>query len=73
MEQLLAGLNLMAIGMSVVFLFLGLLVLVVTLMARLAPTGSAGESADGSVPEAHLAAISAAIHDYRNRTRNTRP
>ena len=66
MEQLLTGLNLMLIGMSVVFLFLGLLVLLVTLMAKLAPPESAAEVVDTGVPGAHLAAISAAIHSHRN-------
>ncbi len=72
---MLAGLQLMLVGMGTVFVFLTLLVFVVKLMSLLvekfAPTElsqtakSSGQV--GLIPPAHVAAVTAAIDQHRRR------
>lgn len=65
-EMILAGIELMFIGMATVFVFLTLLVLLVSAVAkiiqRLSPP-SAQEDIDANV----VAAISASVHKYRQK------
>ena len=77
-DQLLAGLQLTLIGMVTVFLLLAFMVLAIGWMSKLAHRLSppaqplragAGDGPPGSVDPAHIAAIGAAIHRYRNSRR----
>ncbi|CAO1659945.1 MULTISPECIES: OadG family protein [unclassified Halomonas] len=80
-ELLQDGLALMALGMGVVFVFLTILVISVTLMSKLigrfqpAPTAaevskkSPSSSAPASQNDEMLAVISAAVHRYRSTRR----
>lgn len=81
-ELLQDGLALMALGMGVVFVFLTILVISVTLMSRLIgrfqPTPAAAEAGKKSLQPAGsatqndevLAVISAAVHRYRSERRH---
>ncbi|MFD2178639.1 oxaloacetate decarboxylase subunit gamma [Veronia pacifica] len=73
------ALTLMLTGMSVVFVFLTILIFLVGLMSRLVPEelpskvtpsqpASPGQS--NAVNPETIAAISAAVHQYRNQRRN---
>lgn len=69
------GLEMMLFGMGTVFVFLACLVLVTTLMSalvqRLDPPSSAPAAAPATTPVSEdknlVAAITAAIHQYRSR------
>ncbi|MGO2391338.1 MAG: OadG family protein [Halomonas sp.] len=81
-ELLQDGLALMALGMGVVFVFLAILVVSVTLMSKLidrfqpvpaaADTGrkSLSSSASSSPDDEVMAVISAAVHRYRSTRRS---
>jgi len=78
LEQLITGLELTATGMVTVFLLLGLMVLVIQWMSKLAhrlqpperPQILQSQSTSGGKPDSELvSAISAAIHRYRNDQR----
>ncbi|MBV7297751.1 oxaloacetate decarboxylase subunit gamma [Enterovibrio paralichthyis] len=67
---------LMITGMLVVFIFLTVLVGLVKLMSRLVPeelppqaTTTTTPNNSGQIPGETIAAISAAVHKYRNRQR----
>lgn len=68
------GLELLAVGMGTVAVFLTVLVFAVILMSKLAawleslwpPEAAPAAPATSAVPAAHLAAISAAVHRYRS-------
>lgn len=76
-ELLLSGVKLMLIGMGIVFLFLALLVWIIGITAKLLqryelePEGLPVRPGAGIEPEPQeaevVAAISAAIHRYRNQ------
>jgi oxaloacetate decarboxylase gamma subunit len=73
----LAGLELMLVGMGTVFVFLALLVFMVTLMSAMVSRFVTIEDPDSAlvsqhneattIPAAHVAAITAAIDQHRNR------
>ncbi|WP_054672997.1 oxaloacetate decarboxylase subunit gamma [Parasalinivibrio latis] len=72
------ALALMLIGMSVVYAFLGLLVITVKLISRLVPEEQPPQAATAVQPATNhnnsaapdvIAAISAAVHQYRNRNK----
>ena len=73
----LAGLELMLVGMGTVFVFLTLLVFMVKLMSAMVarfftiedPDSASASQHSGAatIPAAHVAAISAAIDQHRNR------
>ena len=69
---MLAGVELMLIGMGTVFTFLTVLVVATTLMSKLTqrlqpqPVLTQGESNNPSAQE--MAAIAAAIHQHRNKS-----
>ena len=62
------GLKLMFLGMSGVFLFLLVMVFVITIVAFFFKKFHKGESAaeTGGTPQGHIAAISAAVASYLN-------
>jgi len=70
--------NLMLLGMSFVFAFLGLMVLVTGLMAKLVPVAQPEPRIADPAPQAMapapdpklMAAIAAAVHRYRSRPVN---
>jgi len=75
-DIVLQGVNLMVFGMGTVVVFLTLLVFVTTSMSRLLIRFSdetelallnLSEANAGQINNAHLAAISAAIHKFRRR------
>lgn len=69
-DLLLEGLNLAMYGMGTVFVFLTLLVGATTLMSRLlreAPTVVPSVAPSAQSDPRLLAAITAAVHQYRNR------
>jgi len=71
-DLLLQGVNLMALGMGIVFTFLAILVVALNGMSRLAASLSGPEepktAADTGVEDAELiAVISAAINRYRSK------
>ncbi len=75
-EQLSSGLELMVIGMTVVFLFLGVLVITINLLARLvphlgsSPVGGTVAPKPSGTPNAELiAVISAAVQRYKTTNR----
>jgi oxaloacetate decarboxylase gamma subunit len=76
-ELLSQAAQLMLVGMGAVIIFLCLLVVAMSAMKRLIPTPEAVSSSHSPVkdknsdtaPPAVLAAISAAIHHYRNGTK----
>lgn len=60
------GLDLLIVGMGTVFMFLALLVVMVSLMSRLAQRIEAMlPKEEEAAPAKHIAAISAAVHRYR--------
>ena len=62
------GFNLAMYGMGTVFVFLTLLVFATTLMSWLvAKTEPAPSTAESSIDPRKLAAITAAVHQHRNR------
>lgn len=70
------GLELLAVGMGAVFVFLVILVICVMLMSKLAarlealwPSETALETSPAGIPADHLAVISAAVHRYRSTHR----
>ena len=74
-ELLMEGVNLMLIGMTVVFTFLGILVFSITVMSKIAlaldskatPAGAAptGAATSAGTPPEVMSVISAAVHRYR--------
>ena len=67
-EQLLMqSLQLLAIGMGAVFTILCLLILLISIVSRLLPeeTPPAAKPGAPKIDSNHIAAISAAIHQYR--------
>lgn len=76
-EMFASGLELLGAGMGIVFLFLTLLVILVTAMTWIIQRFFAESSAPAPVPrpqpaaedEELIAAISAAVHRYRHRSR----
>lgn len=82
MELFNEGLTIMALGMGFVFVFLTVLVIAVSLMTRLVraiepqrPLGAthpnarpANSESQAAIEPHQLAAISAAIHQHRNKT-----
>ena len=74
-EMMNSGIELMLIGMGIVFAFLALLIVIVNIMTAViqrffpeAPITAAPLSASTSHTDANvIAAISAAVHQYRNR------
>ncbi|ATC93785.1 OadG family protein [Pseudoalteromonas tunicata] len=73
-SSLMQAANIMLTGMVVVFIFLAILIGAIKLMTHLVgqepeplkPKKSAGFKS-AAVPNAHIAAISAAVHQYRNQ------
>ena len=73
----LAGLELMLVGMGTVFVFLTLLVFMVTLMSAMVSrfvttqdpvsTSVPHNNASAAIPTAHVAAIAAAVEQHRKR------
>jgi oxaloacetate decarboxylase gamma subunit len=73
----LAGLELMLVGMGTVFVFLTLLVFMVKLMSAMVSrfvttqdpvsTSVPHNNASAAMPAAHVAAIAAAVEQHRNR------
>lgn len=68
--------NLMLTGMVVVFVFLSILIITIKAMSKvlvnfqpssLANKKSQPSSHNSAIPQAHIAAISAAIKQYRNK------
>ena len=73
-EQLLVeSLQLLGLGMGAVFVILSLLILLITLVSKLVPEETAAAppplpaSAPTGIDSNHVAAITAAIHQYRKR------
>ncbi|MEE9426444.1 MAG: OadG family transporter subunit [Methylococcales bacterium] len=75
-EMMSAGLELMLIGMGIVFAFLAMLVVMVSIMTsviqRFFPTPSVPDVMLASASAGHtdagvIAAISVAVHQYRNK------
>lgn len=68
-----AGIELMFVGMGIVFLFLALLVLAVNLMSQsiqyYQPEEELGAVTNGNTDSGVIAAISAAIKQYRSKHR----
>jgi len=69
-EALVTAANIMLLGMVCVFSFLGLLVIVITIIAKLCPeeikpVSAAQPNINGAVSPDVVAAISAAVHKYR--------
>lgn len=61
------GLNLAIYGMGTVFVFLTLLVLATMLMSRLVAGTSVEPAPEAPIDGRKLAAITAAVHQHRNR------
>lgn len=74
-ELMTSGIELMMVGMGIVFLFLAMLVLAINLMSALmqryfpdAPPASGRPASGGAGVDAGvIAAIAAAVHQYRTR------
>lgn len=71
-EQVRSGIELMFAGMGIVFIFLAMLVFAINLMSALLqryfPDASPKVGGmSGGVDKATIAAITAAVHRYRNR------
>jgi oxaloacetate decarboxylase gamma subunit len=73
-EQLSSGIELMIVGMGIVFLFLIMLVVAINIMSALVqryfPDGPATAAASvnaGGLDKSVVAAITAAVHHYRNK------
>ncbi len=75
-ELMMSGIELMVVGMGIVFLFLAMLVLAMNLMSALVqryfpdapPAASPVRPTSGTGTDASvIAAISAAVHQYRSR------
>ncbi len=75
-EMMSAGLELMLIGMGIVFAFLALLVVMVNIMTKVlrrffsapsAPDMPLASASAGHTDAGVIAAISAAVHQYRNK------
>jgi oxaloacetate decarboxylase gamma subunit len=72
MEQLSSGLTLMAIGMTIVILFLSLLIILTNMMSSIVKrffpepvsTGGAGASGQAGIGGGEIAAITAAVHQH---------
>ena len=69
---LVQSLQLLGLGMGAVFIILSLLILLITIVSRLvpeeaAPPKPAPAPVSPGIDENHVAAITAAIHQYRNR------
>ena len=72
-DLLLQSLQLLGLGMGAVFIILILLIALISIVARLLPEEKSATAATPAAAQAvdpnHVAAISAAIHQYRkNRT-----
>jgi oxaloacetate decarboxylase gamma subunit len=75
-EMMSAGLELMLIGMGIVFAFLAMLVVMVTIMTSViqrffpapsVPAVTLASASAGHTDAGVIAAISAAVHQYRNK------
>ena len=74
-ELMSSGIELMLVGMGIVFLFLTMLVIVINMMSMLIqrflpetpPTALTVPNIAAGVDKNTIAAISAAVHAYRNR------
>jgi oxaloacetate decarboxylase (Na+ extruding) subunit gamma len=71
-EQMRSGIELMFAGMGIVFVFLTMLVFAINLMSALVqryfPDATAKiQSVSGGLDKATVAAITAAVHQYRNK------
>ena len=74
-EQMSSGIELMFVGMGIVFLFLIMLVVAINIMSALvqryfpdAPvTATAASMNSGGIDKTLVAAITAAVHHYRSR------
>jgi oxaloacetate decarboxylase gamma subunit len=74
-ELMISGVELMVVGMGLVFLFLAMLVLAMKLMSALVqryfpdvpPTSPVRTAANTGIEASLIAAISAAVHQYRSR------
>ena len=69
---LVQSLQLLGLGMGAVFIILVALIAIITLVSRLVPEEvipSPAVSKAPGVDPAHVAAISAAVHQHRNRNR----
>lgn len=66
-QLLIQSLQLLGIGMGAVFIILGLLIVMITVVARLVPkeTPAAARVAAPKIDSSHIAAITAAVHQYR--------
>ena len=74
-ELMSSGLELMLAGMGIVFLFLAMLVVVINTMSRLIARylpeetvlqNTASVAVNAETSKSHIAAITAAVHQYRN-------
>jgi oxaloacetate decarboxylase (Na+ extruding) subunit gamma len=71
-EQISSGIELMFAGMGIVFVFLTMLVFAINLMSTLIQrhfpdTSPKFQNAPNSVDKSTVAAITAAVHHYRNK------
>lgn len=68
---LLQSLQLLGLGMGAVFIILGLLITIISIISRLVPEEVSAPAVTRShgVDPAHVAAISAAVHLHRNKNR----
>ena len=71
-EQLLVqSLQLLGLGMGAVFIILSLMILLISLVSKIVPEETArsapAPAATAGIDSDHIAAITAAIHQYRKR------
>jgi oxaloacetate decarboxylase gamma subunit len=73
-ELMSGGVELMFVGMGIVFLFLAMLVVAINIMSSLvrrlfpdAPALAVAASVSGGIDKSIVAAITAAVHQYRSR------
>lgn len=71
-QLLLESLQLLGLGMGAVFVILSLLILLITLVSKLvpeelAPQPQAAPPSPTGIDSNHVAAITAAVHQYRKR------
>ncbi len=65
---LVQSLQLLGLGMGAVFIILVLLIVIITIVSKIVPAekSAAPAVATAGVDPAHIAAIAAAVHQYRN-------
>lgn len=73
-EQLLDALGIMVMGMGLVFIFLSLLIFAIGIVAKFSPlpetveqTPNASPATSGQLDPKLVAAITSAVHQFRNR------